>query len=141
MATEIITDALEVLRFVKRYVPLPASESMQGIGLRRDGELVAGVVYERFTPHSCWIHVAATPGRQWLNREFLYWGFAYPFLQVGVRKLFGYVEASNHDARRFDEHLGFTVEAVLTGASMDGGDALIYSMTREQCRFLGRERA
>lgn len=134
--TEFTTDTMEVLQFVKKYIPLLASEKMNAIGLKRDGELVAGILYERWTPHSVWVHLASVPGKRWANRDFLYYCFAYPFLQVGVTKLLGFVESSNMEARKLDEHLGFVQEAVLTNCTMDGGDAIIYSMTKEQCRFL-----
>ena len=49
----------------------------------------------------------------------------------------GYVDASNTDARRFDEHVGFQEEARLHGAAPDGGDVIIYVMHKKDCRFLG----
>ena len=48
------------------------------------------------------------------------------------------MDASNTDARRFNEHLGFREEARLMGAAADGGDVLLYVMWKEECRFLGR---
>jgi hypothetical protein len=48
------------------------------------------------------------------------------------------VDASNTDARRFNEHLGFCEEARLIGAAADGGDVLLYVMWKAECRFLGR---
>lgn len=134
--TEFTIDTMEVLLFVKKYVNLLASEKMNAIGLKRNGEMVAGVLYERWTPHSVWVHIAAVPGKRWMSRDYLYYCFAYPFLQVGVKKILGFVEASNMDSRRLNEHFGYVQEAAIKGCAMDGGDAIIYSMTKEQCRFL-----
>ena len=103
---------------------LAKSDDMTAIGLLRDGSLVAGAVYEGFNGHNMWVHLAGVPGRAWLNRKFLQAGFRYPFLQCGVKRLSGYVNASNLDARRFDEHVGFQEEARLRGAAPDGGDVL-----------------
>lgn len=110
-----------------------AVDSM-AIGLAQDGELIAGVLYDHFNQRSVAMHVAAT-GRNWLNRDYLRACFRYPFLQLGVTKVLGIVDSANADARRFDEHLGFEIEATVKDAA-PGGDLLIYSMTREQCRFL-----
>jgi len=61
---------------------------------------------------------------------------AYPFKVCGVSRLSGYVNESNTDARRLNEHLGYQVEATLKGAAPDGGDVLIYVMWRKDCRYV-----
>lgn len=132
-------DLDSVLPFVQtRMGGLDRSERMTAIGLRRSGELVAGVIYEGFNGHNMWAHVAAEPGRRWLVREYLFACFAYPFIVCCVDRLSGYVNASNTEARRFDEHLGFKEEARLRGAAPDGGDVILYVMWRDECRYLKR---
>ena len=111
-------------------------EGMQAIGLRRDGELVAGVVYEGYNGKNIWMHVAAIPGARWMSRMYLHAVFAYPFGVCGCNRVSGYVNESNLAARRFDEHLGFEVEARLRGAACNGGDVLLYVLWRDKCRFL-----
>jgi RimJ/RimL family protein N-acetyltransferase len=100
-----------------------------------DGTILAGVLFDSYNGASCCMHVAARPGARWLNRGYLWTCFAYPFLQLKVKKLIGLVGANNLKARAFDEHLGFTLEATLTDAH-PSGDLLIYSMTKDQCRWL-----
>lgn len=127
----------EVFLFVKAKVPaLAMCERMVGIGLRRDGELVAGVIYEGINRNNLWMHVAAEPGRRWMTLDYLRAVFAYPFKVCGVRRVSGYVDESNADARRFDERLGFREEARLRGAANDGGDVIVYAMWREECRYV-----
>lgn len=141
---QIISDPLRVLQFVKQYAHVVATEGMNGFGLEKDGELVAGVILEGYAGKSMWMHVAGAPGRRWMSRKFLYTCFAYPFEQVGVDRLFGWVPADNYEAQRFDEHLGFKRIAAIPGAGIGGGDVLIYCMDRADCRFIGpqfRERA
>lgn len=104
------------------------------IGLERDGQLIGGVVFDNFLGRSICIHVAADGGF-WLTRDFLHAAFSYPFDQLGVSKLIGPVDSDNFEARRFDEHLGFIPEAVIKDAGRHG-DLILYSMTRQQCRFL-----
>lgn len=105
------------------------------IGLERDGELIAGVVFDSYMGRSIAMHVAGEGGH-WLTRDFLRACFGYAFTQLQVRKVLGYVDSTNDQARRFDEHIGFRLEHVITDAGKHG-DLLIYSMTPEQCRFIG----
>jgi len=109
----------------------------RAIGLLRDGVLVAGVLFEHYNGRSIAMHVAGE-GKDWMTRDFLMECFRYPFVQLGVHKIIGLVDSSNKDARRLDEHLGFRMEAKIAGAA-PRGDLLIFTMTREQCRFLERK--
>lgn len=106
------------------------------IGWEKDGELVAGVGFDRYNGASICMHVAAE-GRHWLTREYLWFCFWYPFEQLKVRKVLGLVPSTNAQAQRFDKHLGFAEECRITDA-VPGGDLIVYSMTREQCRYLER---
>lgn len=135
MPARLIKDTLRVLEFVKTRVGVPAMEGMKAVGLERDGQLVAGVLYEGFNGQSVWTHIASQPGAPW-TREFLRYIFEYPFNELGVQSIFGWVEACNEKARRFDEKLGFEVDACLREAGPDGQDVLIYRMRRDQCRFI-----
>lgn len=126
-----------VLPFAQSLIPgLARCDGMRGIGLRRHGDLVATAIYEGFNGQNIWVHLAGLPGGRWMTRDFLRAGFAYPFKVCGVNRLSGYVNASNTDARRLNEHLGYEEEARLKGAAPDGGDVILYVMWRENCRFL-----
>jgi RimJ/RimL family protein N-acetyltransferase len=135
MTTRIVSDPAQVWAYCKQYIPIPVVSGMKGLGLERDGELIAGVVYEGFNGNNVWMHVATTPGKKW-TMEYLRYCFYYPFEELGCKRVSGYVEASNEVARRFDEHLGFQQEAVLRGAATDGGDVILYVMRREDCRYV-----
>lgn len=105
------------------------------IGLWEEGVgPVAACLYESYNGASVLGHLAGD-GRKWMNREFLWFCFHYPFEQLRVNKILGLVESSNAEARKLDEHLGFQLEATLKNAA-PRGDLLIYSMTRDQCRWL-----
>ena len=136
MTTSIVSDPARVWEFCRQYTPIPMVAGMKGLGLERDGELIAGVVYEGWNGVNIWMHVAAEPGKRWLTKDYLRYCFYYPFVELGCKRVSGYVEASNEQARRFDEHLGFQQEAILKGAATDGGDVILYVMRREDCRFL-----
>jgi RimJ/RimL family protein N-acetyltransferase len=136
MPKTIVYDYPRVYDFVKDFYPINHSPSASGIGLEKDGQLIAGVLYDDYNGSNVWMHVAAEPGARWMTREYLHQCFAYPFVQLGCKRITGWVEASNEQARRFDEHLGFEQEAVLKHAAKDGGDVIIYVMFRENCRFI-----
>jgi RimJ/RimL family protein N-acetyltransferase len=82
------------------------------------------------------MHVGAQPGKRWMTKAFLKAAFQYPFEQLGCSRVSGYVEWHNEAARKFDEHLGFTPEAILKGASSTGGDVVLYVMRKGNCRYV-----
>lgn len=104
-----------------------------GIGRVKDGRIVAGVIYTEWNGANVMAHIAAEPGG--VNRRFLSIICDYPFNQLGVKRITGVVASSNTAARKFDEHLGFELEAILQDAHPDG-DLLIYKMTADKCRWL-----
>jgi RimJ/RimL family protein N-acetyltransferase len=101
----------------------------------QNGSIIAGVLFDDWNGATIRMHVAAEEGKRWMTKEYLRVCFYYPFVQLKVHKIIGLVCSSNMQARKFDEHLGFVREATISGATSKG-DLLIYTMTREQCRFL-----
>lgn len=137
MPDRLIGDTLRAHRFLaERGVQVALSADSKSIGLERDGRLVAAALYQGFNRRNVWVHLAGEAGGRWMTRAFLRYGFHYPFVELGVDRLSGTVDASNAAARRLNEHLGYRVEAVLKGAAADGGDVLIYVMWRDACRFI-----
>jgi RimJ/RimL family protein N-acetyltransferase len=110
------------------------SNSGQGIGIEKDGEIVCGVMFEGFNGQSIQIHVAMNPDAK-MNREWIFVVFDYAFRQLKVNKIIGIVDSTNDKALRFDRHIGFVDEAVIKDAGKHG-DLCILTMTRQQCRFL-----
>lgn len=108
--------------------------SSKAIGLAKDGELVAGVVYTEYNKVNV-TGITAGEGKYWLNREFLWFVFYYPFFQLGCKRVTGLIAASNKESIRFHEHLGFVLEATLKDAHPTG-DLLVYVMWPENCRWL-----
>ena len=105
-----------------------------GIGMEKDGELIAGVVYNEWNHVNINMHVAAI-GNNWMTREYLWMCFDYPFNQLKVKRITAFIEDDNEKAIKFDTHLGFKYETRMKDAYVNG-DILIYVMRREDCRFL-----
>lgn len=120
--------------FVRQYVPGASLPGFRAIGLERDGELTAGILYENFNDSNVWCHIAAKPGGHSMNRDFIRALFAYPFGQLGLRRMSAYVKESNHQVRGFMNNLGFRCEAVLEEAGDGGETMMIYCMKKEWCR-------
>jgi RimJ/RimL family protein N-acetyltransferase len=80
------------------------------------------------------VHLAGE-GKDWLNREFLWFCFFYPFEQLNVTKIIAPIDSNNRASIRWTEHCGFTLEATLKDACPKG-DMLLYTMTREACKWL-----
>lgn len=134
MTTEITVNALKVWSFVDKFLSVPITTGMRGIGIERDGEMLAGVLYENFNGVNVFMHVAAKEGARWLTPEFLRYAFYYPFYEMGAERVTGAVEASNLKARQLDEHLGFKEECRMKGAASDGGDLILYVMWKKDWR-------
>jgi len=133
----ITCDGERVAKFVARELGIKTWSNPVGIGIEEDGEMLAGVVYDYFNGRNICMHVAAVEGKRWMTREFLWYAFYYPFVELGCDRVTGLVPESNLDARRFDQHLGFILETKLQDAHPDG-DLLVYKMMKQDCRFLER---
>jgi RimJ/RimL family protein N-acetyltransferase len=104
------------------------------LGLRKDGEVVAGVVYENWNGRSVFCHIAIE-GR--MTPTYLAAIFDYPFNVCGVDKIVVPVSSGNSKAIRLVSKMGFTEEARIHNADTNG-DIVFLTMARESCRFLGR---
>ncbi len=108
------------------------------IGLEKNGELSAVVVFDSFSEVDANIHIASDGSSRWMNKALLLATFSYAFVQLGLRRLTGLVPADNEQALKFDEHLGFVREGYHPHASKTG-DIVSLGMLRENCRFIAPE--
>lgn len=118
----------------------PDADYLPGFGttvtwLGEDGHPLAVALFTDYNKANINIHISAVPGKQWFRREFLWYCFHYPFEVLGVKRLTGVVASNNKQAIKFDENLGFILEATLKDAHPEG-DLLVYAMVKDQCRWL-----
>ena len=106
----------------------------QCIVCMEDGEPIAGATYDCYTGVSItahlWIAEGKVPSREWYAAI-----FDYPFNRLRVKKLGGQVPSTNLPSLRLNRHFGFVEEAVIKDW-IQGGDLVIFTMTKEQCRVL-----
>jgi RimJ/RimL family protein N-acetyltransferase len=107
----------------------------EAIGLERDGEIVAGVVYENWNGASFVCHIAV---EGLLTPAYLAAIFHYPFVHCAARKILVPVAESNEKSLRFVGKLGFRLEHRILDAHPDGA-ILLYGMTPDSCRFIGEK--
>jgi RimJ/RimL family protein N-acetyltransferase len=108
----------------------------EAIGLEKDGNLIAGVVFDDYIPRGRISMHCAGEGKRWLNREFLFSCFDYPFRQLAVNVILNSVDASNEASIRFTRHIGFEYLATVPGGAGDT-DLMLFILQRENCRWLG----
>lgn len=141
MVARVVFDDQDAIAWVSERVGCdPGSwQSPRAISLRQpDGTLTGAVVYERFSECDCNIHVASDGSSRWMTRAFLAAVFAYPFIQLGLRRVTGLVPASNHAAMRLNQHLGFEIEGYCDHA-MPADDIVVMGMTRVRCRYIKKK--
>lgn len=84
------------------------------IGVARNGEVIAGVIYHNFIPdyRGIEISMAATSPR-WATRENIKALLAYPFEQLGCRWVMTCTPHTNERALKFNKGIGFVQRGVL----------------------------
>jgi hypothetical protein len=100
-----------------------------------DGTPLGGVVFTGYLHASIIMHMAGVE-TNWASRDFLWMVYDYAFNQLGVRKCIGLVASDNSRALSIDLRMGFRVEAKLTEVTADGGDMLILTLTKADCKWL-----
>ena len=123
----------EVARWVCKKLHSAPQEGSEGIGLEKDGKLVAGVCYDNWTGRSIMAHIVVD-GR--MTPAYLHAIFHYPFEHLGLEKVICPIAQSNTESIRLATKMNFTREATLRDAHPDG-DIYLYTLKRKDCRFTG----
>lgn len=103
------------------------------IGSIRDGQIVAGVLYEDYTGTNVVCHIAGEGN--WATRRFLSVIFDYPFRQLGVKRITAPVQSTNTKSIELVNRMGFTLESTLAQAIPDG-DLHLFRMWCGDCKYL-----
>jgi RimJ/RimL family protein N-acetyltransferase len=111
------------------------ADGSQAIGLERDGQIIAGVIYENWNQASIVCHIAVE-GR--MTKGYLKAIFAYPFEFCKVKKIIVPVSSIHAKSLKLVTKMGFVEEARVKDAVLDG-DIIFLTLAKENCRFLGVE--
>jgi RimJ/RimL family protein N-acetyltransferase len=110
------------------------------LAVAREGRLIAGVAYWVWDTGNCDVAIAADSPR-WATKQTIYTLFAYPFEQIGCRRLTSLIHPKNKRSRKLCEGLGFQVEGKLR-KMMNGRDMLIYGYLKDEfmrSKWCGKE--
>ncbi len=134
--TKQIVDGPHVVEWVsKRVDQCDNFGAAVGIGLEKDGQLIAGCVFTDWNGVNVNFHVASDGSRSWLNRKFLWFCCNYAFNTAGCNRVTAIIRDDNEASLRIAEHIGFQHEARLKGAH-PAGDVCIYTMWKRDCKYL-----
>lgn len=135
MATLIYGQEDRLLPWAQERIGVAFRRDAYTLGLEKDGELVAVVVYDDFCEFDCNMHIASDGTSAWMNKSLLVSAFAYPFIQLNLNRVTGLVPSKNTAALKFDEHLGFEREGLHRNACADD-DLISLGMLKQNCRFI-----
>ena len=130
--TQIISGEKAGLWTAKRVRGSWNPESAVSIGLERDGDIQAGVIYEHWNRASVVCHIAIHGP---ITPSYIAAIFHYPFEVLEVQKIIAPIAEDNSESRSLVEKMGFHEEARIEDGHPEG-DLIFYTIRREACRFL-----
>lgn len=120
-------------RAIEGFTPSPGAKAL---GVVKGGDLVAGVIYERFNGVHMEVAITARHGSRWASRHTLQHLFGYPFNQMGCVCISALVPMSNLQSLNLATKLGFKPEAYVKYAAPDGSPMVVLKMYRDKCRWI-----
>lgn len=116
--------------------PKGYDEKAVAIGAYLDNDLIAAVVYTDYhKDRSIEMSIVSIDSR-WATRHNLKRFFAYPFIQLKLKRVQAVVSVHNEGAISMLERLGFKREGTHRCAYWDGKDAHSYGMLKHECRYI-----
>lgn len=126
----------EVAQWVAEKIPNYTPEiNATALGVVEGGEIVAGVVYERWNGVHVEASIAAV-GKKWATRKTLFRLFYYPFEQLGCEAISVLVPSTNLSSLNLATGLGFEAEAYIKFAAHDGSSLIVLKMFRDKCKWI-----
>lgn len=113
----------------------------EATGIIKDDKIIAAIIYNNFfldyenKPISIEISIASVD-KAWCTRHNLNALFAYPFIQLNVKRLQATCPEGNSDTRSFLKRLGFHLEGIAREANHLGGNSSVYSMLKHECKWI-----
>ncbi len=108
---------------------------VRSIGVVRDGKLIAGIVFHGYKGFMVDASLATTD-KKWCTKSVLRAFFEYPFNVLGCVRFQATCSKKNKPMRKLFEKLGFKFEGKARKAFNGKDDAMIYSMLKNECRWI-----
>lgn len=105
------------------------------IGNELSGLIRAVVGYTGYSKsHSViFAHIAGQKGYNWLTKDFLWFLFAYPFIQLNVQTMAALISSDNKKSINFVRKLGFEFVAVRYCCDLE---LRLYRLEKQDCKYL-----
>jgi RimJ/RimL family protein N-acetyltransferase len=110
------------------------SNDAKFIAKHKDGKLVALAAFENYNGTDIDVHVAAAG----MSRDWIRAICEYVFVTCRCSRMTSLNDAENFTMEPYLERLGFEYEGRKRKALPNGNDVLIYGMTREDCKWVGK---
>lgn|GEM_PF-1963670 len=119
------------------HIGVRSTKDMRAIlWVNNESKIVEWVVaYDGFIGKTCQMHVVNLMGKM-TPKQLLWAAFDYPFNQAGLSCVMGIVNSRNTDAMRYDTKLGFKEINRLKGMHDNGGDIVLLTMQKADCRWI-----
>lgn len=99
-----------------------------------NGSFLGGVIYTNYNGAIVMMHVAGIGN--WLSPELLWVSLDYPFMHLQVKKLLCTVASNNQKSLDLVKRVGGWKSEHKIVDGVPGGDLLMFSMLRKDCRWL-----
>lgn len=106
--------------------------------LSEEDEILAVVLYDGFNGYGCEMRIASTTPR-WATKKTIREALAYPFVQLGCRRILAATESDNTRSAEFLFRVGFKLEGILRFWKGEQ-HALLFGMLVEECKWLKEEK-
>jgi hypothetical protein len=135
MSDRIVLDNPEIGRILARRARCEYGDLSTNIARVKDQTIMGGAIYQGFTGESVTMHTASFDPR-WMTRDLCWVGHHYPFVQLGVKRIFGQVPEDNLAAQKLNLHAGFKTVARIEGVYEGGVACLVMVLEKADSRFL-----
>lgn len=127
--------------WVKEQLKIDSFDPYTAIGVVADGKIIGGVVYNNFHTDAqgnpLFIEMTiASIDKRFAPRHNITTFFAYPFIQLNVKRVQMTCSADSRQIRALLIRLGFQFEGIGRSAFHLGGDSAVYSMLKHECGWI-----
>lgn len=109
------------------------SPDAEALGVLDGDALRAVIVFNAFYGDACCAHIASDHTRRWATRNILGGIFGYAFHYRRMNRLTAMIPAQNRNAILMAVKLGFQFEGRMRDAAVNGDDAVMLSMLKDEC--------
>lgn len=106
------------------------------LGIERDGELIAGVVYNNYSGNDICGHIAAVSGSKWCDEHVMRAICSYPLVQLGCNRVTCLIPTRNQRSFELCKYFGFKQEGLMRKAFVDD-DGILMGILKEECPWIG----